>query len=138
MLTESSSASKMSVLLVWGAAGATHCAAELRRNKQLPLVAFLHQLQSLCPAGDDAIDDEGHRLVAAVGTVELGTLDQRAPVMDGDPVDRSGRRTAAFVHDLVLQVTRQCLRAIPCGIFGKETSLFDAMQLLTIGSRCYG
>ena len=48
---------------------------------QVPLGANRHELKGLGPALDDSVHREGGRLAATVGAVELGPIDQSAPVI---------------------------------------------------------
>src|SRR5581483_11061669 len=74
------------------------------RNENLPLGAGLHQFQRLGPALDDGAGHLGGEGLAVLGAaVELGAVEERATVIDGDGVLGLGAVTAAFGDDLVLE-----------------------------------
>ena len=55
--------------------------SQIRRNVQLPLVTFLHQLHGFGPPLDDLVGSEGGWLPTFVGAVELSAINQSAPVV---------------------------------------------------------
>src|SRR5690606_9659560 len=84
-------------------AGAAGAIGELGRNEYLPLAAGLHELKRLLPALDDALERKRRRRVTAVGTVELGAVEERAAVVDHHRVIDRGLFTFALGEHLVLQ-----------------------------------
>uniref|UniRef100_A0A0N5A4T1 LigA n=1 Tax=Parastrongyloides trichosuri TaxID=131310 RepID=A0A0N5A4T1_PARTI len=89
---------------------ATHLAvAQLGRQEENPLVAGLHQLQGLGPAGHHALGREDRRGAALERAVEHRAVGQRAFIVDPDQVVAIGADAArrAGGHDLVLQAGRQ-------------------------------
>ena len=79
--------------------------SKIRWNKKLIFRARFHQLQSLGPALDNAIDRKGGRRAALVGTIELGPVDQGSAVIDLDGVSLFWRGAGTFFQNLVLQTT---------------------------------
>ena len=75
---------------------------EVRRDKELPFVAFLHELQRLGPAGNNAIHLKSRRLTPFVRAVELGPVDKRPAVIYRHRIGGFRRFPAAFFDDLIL------------------------------------
>src|SRR5262249_16710451 len=84
---------------------------EIGRNEELPLGSYGHQLQSFRPAFDYAAQREGGRLVAFVGAVELGAVDEGPTIIANHGIAGCGLGTGAWSEDLVLQTVRQSLDA---------------------------
>ena len=81
----------------------TRSVGQVRRDEEFDLATFLHELDTLGPARDDAIEGEGNGLVALVGAVELLTIDGGATVVDKDGVGGLGALSVTFGDDLVLE-----------------------------------
>ena len=91
------------------AAGAAAAISQLRRYRQFPLVALLHQRQRLGPALDDLVGRKGRRLATLHRRIEDRAVNQRARVMAEARRRQLGRLAAlrARLDDLVLEAARQ-------------------------------
>src|SRR5262245_22415556 len=67
------------------------------RAVDLGLAADVHQLQTLGPAGNHAVEREDRGLVALVRAVELRAVAQRAAVVNLDGIGGRGRRAVALL-----------------------------------------
>ena len=65
--------------------------------------AFLHELHTLGPTGDDLAEAKLGGLVAAVAGVEDGTVDEGALIVAAHGVAGLGLAAVAFFHHLILQ-----------------------------------
>jgi hypothetical protein len=102
------------------------------RYHQLPRGPARHQLQRFAPAGNHLVDPEAGGLVALVGTIELGAIDEAAPVMHEHLVGRPGFLATAGLDDPVLQAAFRCDDPRFAGIFGAKflAGIFQLCQLL--------
>src|SRR5207249_3021166 len=89
-------------------AGASFAISEIRRDENLILRTWFHQLQCFRPAFDDAIHRKSRRLPAFIGTVELGAIDKSPTVIYHHCVGLFRGRTASLFQHLVLQPAGGC------------------------------
>ena len=89
--------------------------------------AGFHELQALCPAFDDLVEPEGGGLVAAVGAVEDGAVDEFAFVVDGDGVGGLGVVAVAFGDDFVLQSALGDLDAVAAFVLFQEADFIGGV-----------
>ncbi len=115
----SSSTSKTSVL-PGGTGRPLLAVGQVLRDPQLVLAADRHQLQRLGPARDHRRQAEFGRLVAIVGTVEHGAVQQRATVMHAHVGAGSRLRAGARGQHLVLQARRRGHDARLLAVLGEE------------------
>src|ERR1700730_5157253 len=76
---------------------------KVRGNEKLPLRSHRHELQSFCPALDDAVDWECGRPAVLGRAVKLRAIDQRAAIITYHRVSRRRLRAITFFQNLVLQ-----------------------------------
>src|SRR5947209_1132170 len=104
-----------------GAPPGSRCSvSEIGRDEELPLGANRHELKGLGPALDDSVHREGGRLAATVGAVELGPIDQYAPVIAYYRVIDCGLLSVTRLQDLVLKAARQSNDSLFGLIHGQE------------------
>jgi len=89
--------------------------AQLGRQHQLGLTAFVHELQAFGPARDHTVQRKADRLPTE-GRVELGAVDQLAAVVHGHRV--AGAGLTPFSDDLVtdLQARTRDFDAVFLGV----------------------
>src|SRR5574337_432847 len=61
--------------------GALLTVSELGRDVELPLRSHRHKLQSLPPTGNGSFDLHGRGFPGPIGAVELGSINEGAPVI---------------------------------------------------------
>lgn len=85
-------------------AGTIRAVRQIRRNLELELVAYFHQLQAFRPAGNDLVQSKADWLAASDGTIENRAIKQFALVMHFHGVRGFGRNCAgAMFQDEVFQ-----------------------------------
>ncbi len=74
--------------LIWpdGATRSAGTVGEIRRNEEFDFAAFFAELEAFRPAADHAAEWEFDGLIAFVGAVKLGAVEERATVVDLDRV----------------------------------------------------
>src|SRR5262249_30718407 len=85
---------------------------DVGRTDEPGLAAHLHLAHALGPALDDAVQGERRRLVALVGAVELGAVDERAAIVDLHLVGRRRLRARPGLQVLVEETRRGLLDAL--------------------------
>src|ERR1700722_1210096 len=83
--------------------------SEVGRDKDLPLVADAHELQSFCPPRNNAVKRKDVGLATLIGAVEDTSIDKTASIVDFDEIQRSGmcRRDLPFGQYFILQAACQ-------------------------------
>ena len=109
--------------------------SQLRGDVESPVSAWFHQLQSFCPAGDDARDLKVNGFVGClwsltiVGTIEHFAAGQSAFVMCKYTVCGLGRSSFSGLDDFVLQATLRRPDALAFCILCKELLTFLEVDL---------
>ena len=99
------------------------------RDKEFRLAASLHQLKSLGPPFDHAMDREPGGHSPFVGAVKLGAVEQAPPVMHHDLVRRLWGFSRALLDGLHLQATREGLNAFGPGVLFQESLALENCRL---------
>ena len=77
--------------------------SEVVGDEEAVFAAFLHELQSFGPSGDDAVEREGGGFAALYAAVEEGAVDEHAFVVAFHLVGGFRASSVALSDDLVLQ-----------------------------------
>lgn len=90
----------------------------------MDLSALLHELDSLGPTRDDAVQREGDRLITLVGAVEFLPVDRGATIVNQHGIGGLGALAVTFRDHLVLQAAGSGLHAWLGGVFLEEGLAF--------------
>src|ERR1039458_5889092 len=80
--------------------------SQARRNKELPLRSYRHELQRLGPPFDHLTDSKRRRLSALVGAVKFRAIDERAAIITINLIAGRGLRSDAGGQWLPVQAAR--------------------------------
>ena len=105
-------------------AGATLTIGEVVGDVELEDGAFLHELHTFGPAGDDLAQAELGGLVAAVAGVEDGAVDESALIVAAHGVAGFGLTAGAFLDDLILEAAGGDGDAGALGVLFEESLAF--------------
>ena len=130
-LISSSSTSNTSVAIRRNHSTGAACAVrQIGRNIENRLATLFHQLQSLGPAGDHAVEREGRRLAALDGAVEHFAADQLAGVVHGHLVCGFRVGTGSGCQHLVGQTGSGGLHSLLLFDLGKKRLALDFVFVL--------
>src|SRR5690606_2892251 len=93
---------------------------ELAGNPEAVLRPHGHQRQAFGPAGDDLVETELRRLIAGKRTVELGAIEQGAPVVHAYAVARLRAGAGPRTQHAVLQARSGSEHALCSAVAGQE------------------
>ena len=116
-----------------GVAGAMLAISQVVRDIELVFCPDLHQLDALGPSCYNLTQTELGRLVAAVGGVKDGAVDECTLVVAADGVGSRRTRTGAFVDDLILQTTGGGDNATAFAVLGEESLAVGLGSLAFLG-----
>ena len=85
---------------------------EARRDEELPLRPYGHELQCFRPTLDDLTHSKRGGLPTFIRAVKFLAIDERAPVVTNNCIGRGGLRASTGRQNLVLQTAGQCHNAL--------------------------
>src|SRR3546814_572377 len=101
-------------------------------------VADRHQRHAFLPALDELRQREGRRLAARDGAVELGAVDERAGIVDGDGIRRARPRVAEPFLDAAVAKPARCCTPV---IFAFQLKQVEGLLIVPFGillQGCFG